>query len=160
MGRKDSIREIEQKLTEFLAADPAIIAGNVDVKVIDRSNFRLAGGEMQILVTPPAVLVGYLGGSHTSLTASVTNYRHDARLLVLAVAKNLRGVKAAKQGAAGKPGVLDLLDDLRAAMAGKDLTLPSGKVRIRLGEVSMEQAEEAQVAYGLEVAVPACYDNA
>ena len=160
MGRKDSIREIEQKLTEFLAADPALIANNVDVKVIDRSNFRLAGGEMQILVTPPAVLVGYLGGGHESLTISKTNYRHSARLLVLAVAQNLRGPKAAKQGAAGKPGVLDLLDDLRAILAGKDLTLTSGKVRMRLGEISMEQAGETQVAYGLEVEVPACYDNA
>jgi len=148
------LAEIEDALLDALRTAP-VLSYLRTVEPVSERSFDFARGDF--IVVPPAVLSFFLAGPLRSRDLTARTYDYNPRLLLFAVARNLRGVAEEKLGgpAAGEIGAYQLLDDLKAALAGLRLTLASGgfQPQVELAAEQLEAFTPNFSVYSLEVAV-------
>jgi phage gp37-like protein len=72
----------------------------------------------ELIVTPPAILVSYEGGSYVPKNHDNSSYAIDERFTLIAVAENLRGSAEARQGGVGatEKGIYEMIEDLKSVI--------------------------------------------
>ena len=148
------LAELENALLTEIQNAPALSYLKTVEPVSDRS-FDNASG--QFLVVPPAVLTLFLSSQLRSRDLTARTYDYSPRLLLFAVARNLKGAREEKFGDAvtGEVGAYQLLDDLKTALAGLRLTLPSSSAQpvVELAAERLESFTSEFAACSLEVTV-------
>ncbi len=147
------LAELEAALLSTLRAAPALSYLKTVEPVSDRS-FDLARGNF--LVVPPAVLSFFLSSQLRSRDLVARTYDYSPRLLLFAVARNLRGLEEEKLGGpAGEIGAYQLLDDLKSTLAGARLSLPSSSFQpvVELTGENLESFTADFSAYSLELLI-------
>lgn len=148
------LAEVESALLDSIRATPALSYLRTIEPVSERS-FDFARGDF--VVVPPAVLTFFLAGALRSRDLSARTYDYNPRFLLFAIAPNLRGVVEEKLGGpvAGEIGVYQLLDDLKAALAGRRLVLPTAGFdpQVELAAESLEAFTPEFSVYSLEILI-------
>ena len=148
------LAEIEDALLTAVQNAPALSYLKTVEPASDRSFDRATG---QFIVVPPAVLTMLLASQLRSRDLSARTYDSNPRLLLFAVARNLRGAREEKFGdsVTGEVGAYQLLDDLKSILAGLRLTLPSTSAQpvVELAAERLESFTAEFSAYSLEVTV-------
>ncbi len=148
------LSEIENALLTAVQNAPALSYLKTVEPASDRSFDRTTS---QFLVVPPAVLTLLLATQLRSRDLQAKTYDYAPRFLLFAVASNLRGPREEKFGdvVTGDVGAYQLLDDLKTALAGLRLTLPSGGAQpvVELGAERLESFTPEHSAYSLELTV-------
>ena len=148
------LAELESTLLEAIRTAPALSYLRTVEPVSERS-FDFARGDF--IVVPPAVLTFFLAAGLRSRDLSARTYDYNPRFLLFAVASNLRGPAAEKLGGpvAGEIGVYQLLDDLKASLAGARLTLPTAgfEPQVELAAESLEAFTPDFSVYSLEILI-------
>lgn len=147
------LAHLEDALLDRLRASSTLSYLRTVEPVSDRS-FDLARGNF--LVVPPAVLSFFTASQLRSRDLVARTYDYTPRLLLFAVARNLRGVREEKLGGPpGEIGAYRLLDDLKATLAGARLSLPGAGFQ-PVVELAAEQLESFTAdfsAYSLELLI-------
>ena len=148
------LAELESALLDALRTAPALSYLRTVEPVSERS-FDFARGDF--IVVPPAVLSFFLASGLRSRDLSARTYDYNPRFLLFAVASNLRGAAEEKLGGpvAGEIGVYQLLDDLKASLAGARLTLPTAgfEPQVELAAESLEAFTPDFSVYSLEILI-------
>ncbi len=146
------LAQLESALLDTLRAEPTLNYLRTLEPVGERS-LDFARG--QFIVVPPAVLSFFLAGVLRSRDLSARTYDYQPRFLLFAVARNLRGAAAEKSGGPGTDeiGAYELLDDLKAALAGRRLATPEGgsPPQVELAGEQLEAFTAVYSVYSLEV---------
>ncbi|HXE75318.1 MAG TPA: phage protein Gp37 [Candidatus Xenobia bacterium] len=119
---------------------------------VSERTFDSARGDF--IVVPPAVLSFFLGSQLRARDLAARTYDYNPRLLLFAVARNLRGEAEEKRGgpAPAEVGAYTLLHDLKTALAGARLELSNGSAPVvELAGESLEAATPEYSVYSLEV---------
>lgn len=147
------LAEVEAALLALLRTAPALAYVKTIEPVSDRT-FDLARGNF--VVVPPAVLSFFFSSQLRARDLAARTYDYQPRLLLFAVARNLRGTEEEKLGGPGTEyGAYRLLHDLKTMLAGARLALASGGVE-PVVELAAEQLESFTAdfsAYSLELLV-------
>ena len=159
---QNRIDDIEQAIIDAIKADATLSGYLETVETISDRAFDQ--NTAQFALRAPAALVFYAGGPLNARTTQLKSYSHDAKFVLIAVAKNLRGPAAAKRGdsASGAEGAYDLVMDLMKLLGGARLTLAGGgDVVAELLSVSPEEISlsKGHSVYSLVVQTRACWDN-
>jgi len=144
------------KLAEIENAILEAIRGSFTyLRTCEVASARDFDAEGNLIVIPPAVLVMYGGAEGLAKDVRGLSYQANPRWVLLAAASNLRGALEEKQGdaASGDKGVYDILDDLRALLAGKLLSFSgtSGLCVWRTEEIAQFDAAGTVFAATYEV---------
>lgn len=146
------LAEIEDALLEAVRTAPQLAYLKTVEPISDRS-FDFTRGDF--LVVPPAVLSFFLGAQLRSRDLAARTYDYTPRLLLFALARNLRGVAAEKLGGPtlAEVGAYQMLHDLKTTLAGLRLGLAGSTPQPQLELVG--EALEAVTAdfsvYSLEL---------
>ena len=113
---------------------------------------------MEIILTPPGVLVMYESGSYAPLDINRSSYSIDERFTLIAVASNLRGMAEAKLGSGTEKGVYDILEDLKRLVVHNRRLAISASTDVTLIFLSVMPFENlfyrtGFAAYGLQIKV-------
>lgn len=160
---KARIDDLEASILSTISGDAAISAYIPANQVQALSQLNMDFASEQIVILPPAVLVYYEGGSYDPKTLTWKLNVAEERFVLLAVARNLRGAKQAKEGGVGtERGAYDILEDLKAVFAGKKLT-PATDVDVfcRLASIGFEGVSaNGSFVYALHIVARGLWDNA
>jgi phage gp37-like protein len=113
-----------------------------------------------IIAIPPAVLVMLAGETLGTRDVYAKTYEQRQRFLLIAGAVNLRSPSEEKLAESeSNPGVYKILDDMKDALAGARLLLPSGAQQpmVVLGPTELYQFSKEGAWYSLEVTVQGVY---
>ncbi|NIQ92894.1 MAG: DUF1834 family protein [Desulfuromonadales bacterium] len=147
------LAELEDALLAAIRSASALSYLRTVEPVSDRS-LDLARGNF--LVVPPAVLSFFASSQLRSRDLAARTYDYTPRLLLFAVARNLRGAREEKLGGPpGEIGAYRLLDDLKAALAGARLPLPGSSFQpvVELAGEQLESFTPDFSAYSLELLI-------
>lgn len=144
----------ESALLDVVRRAPTLSYLKTVEPVSDRSFDRAAGN---FVVVPPAVLSLLLSSQLRSRDLAARTYDYAPRLLLFAVARNLRGAQAEKFGGAAPEeiGAYRLLDDLKTVLAGARLEAPgtAGDPVVELAGERLESFTPDFTAYSLEIVI-------
>jgi len=160
---KARIDDIEAAIIAAIQADPTLSAYIPANQVQTLSERNVDFRNEQVIILPPAVLVYYLGGNYQPKTNTWKLNLADEPFALLAVARNLRGAKDAKEGGVGgEKGAYEILEDLKTLFAGKQLTVAVGvNVSCRLVGAAFEGlGANGSLVYSLQIICQGIWDNA
>ena len=158
MAQQHRIDAIEQAIIDTLTSDGTIAAYVKTVETLSRQNIDWE--KEQFVMEPPFIGVICLAGPQESDDISLKNYTRRFRWALVLAVENLRGAGEGMRGDPdGSKGVLDLVDDVAAALGGTLLTVGSASLPVRLGAVTPEVMDDNLYIYSMEIEVVSDWQN-